>query len=90
MTSDLQRLVETQRRNKSASYLRPREMRDCGASLATNGLARRIETKIQQKINRMRQLPLKRFYRRGGMFRPFSTAGRERIRLRHRPRFQTR
>ncbi|MAJ92606.1 MAG: hypothetical protein CMM63_03700 [Rhodospirillaceae bacterium] len=45
MTSDPKRLVETQRRNKSASNLRLREMRNCGASLATNDLARRIETK---------------------------------------------
>ena len=42
MTSDLKRLVETQRRNKSASYLRLREMRHCGVSLATNDLAQRI------------------------------------------------
>ena len=49
MTSDLQRLVETQRRNKSASYLRLREMHNCGASLATNDPARRIETKKSNK-----------------------------------------
>ena len=44
MTSDLKRLVETQRRNKSAYYLRLREMGNRGVSIATNDLARRTET----------------------------------------------
>ena len=82
MTSDLKRLVDTQRRTNPPPICGPAKCVTAAHLSPLTTLLDALKQKMQQKINRTQQLPLKRVYRRGGMFRPFSTAGRERIRLR--------
>lgn len=91
MNKDLQRQVDKEKREKNAEAKRLEEMRNAGASSAKGDLKRRVEAEKNPAGTASGRPRLfaeaepgtgRPAYGRGGMARPFSTAGRDRMRSR--------